>query len=94
MLLDQFAGAFGDADRVIIPDIYQCRDSEEDRRAVNAGILADRIRQAGVNAEHIADFPSILSYLKANVSAGDLVLTIGAGNVCDIGHDLVDLPTV
>ena len=90
MLLDQFAGAFSEADRVILPDIYQCRDSEEDKRAVNSAILADRIRQSGVNAEYIPDFPAILKYLKANVASRDLVLTIGAGNVCDIGHELVD----
>ena len=90
LLFDEFTHAFNQADTTIIPDIYQCRDSEEDRRAVTSGKLVEQIRANGQNALYMPDFSSVLKHLMANVTPGDLVLTIGAGNVYEIGRDLVD----
>ena len=39
-------------------------------------------------------FPQIVDYLKQNAGRGDLILTIGAGNVCDIAHELANLGEV
>ena len=90
MLLEQFATCFADADHVLITDIYECRDSEEEKKSINSKILVERIRANGVNANHIPEFAQVLEHLRAHAGAGDLVLTIGAGNVCSIGQDLVD----
>ena len=89
LLLEQFATCFADADHVLITDIYQCRDSEEDKRAINSQVLVDRIRGNDINALHLAEFSQVLDHLKRNVGKDDLVLTIGAGNICDIGRELV-----
>jgi UDP-N-acetylmuramate--alanine ligase len=88
--MDDFATCFKGADLAIIADIYSVRDSAEEKRLTSTPMLVERINAAGSNAMHIATFPQILDYLKQNAAAGDLVLTIGAGNVCDIARDLAN----
>jgi UDP-N-acetylmuramate--alanine ligase len=91
LLLDEFATCFSDADVVILPEIYKCRDTPEDVESVNSNMLARRIIASGVDARHIPEFGDILAHLKVNLIAGDLVVTMGAGNVCEIGKQLADL---
>ena len=91
LLFEEFAACFEDADDAILTDIYRCRDSDEDVQAVNTPMLVDRIRVNGQNAVHVPDFPGVVDYIKRRAGDGDLVLTIGAGNIWEIGRDLVDL---
>jgi UDP-N-acetylmuramate--alanine ligase len=90
-LLDDFATCFKAADLAIIPDIYSVRDSEEERRLTTSATVVDRINAAGQNAMHVATFPQVVEYLKRIATGGDLILTIGAGNVCDVAHELANL---
>jgi UDP-N-acetylmuramate--alanine ligase len=89
-LLDDFATCFKDADLAIIADIYSVRDSEEEKRLTSAKMVVERINAAGSRALHIGTFAKIVEYLKQNAAAGDLILTIGAGNVCEIARELVN----
>lgn len=82
-LLDEFAKALSGAGNVIITDIYAAR--EKDTGIVHAKDLADRIE----GALYIKDFEEIEKYIRQNAKEGDVVLTMGAGNVCDIGPMLV-----
>lgn len=90
LLLADFAAAFRDADAVLLPPIYNARDTDADRLAVSSSLLADRI-----NALHpqkavaYTDFQSVVSHLKSTVDTGDLVVTMGAGNVCEISQELI-----
>ena len=88
-LLEDFAASFAEADETIVPDIYFVRDSEAERQKVCSADLVERIKQAGQRAQHLPDFPSIVSYLKGQAHPGDLIVTMGAGNVWEIGRDLV-----
>lgn len=88
-LLDDFATSFGCATETIVPDIYFVRDSEEERARVSADDLVDRITAAGQKAKHLSDFTDIVNYLRSELKSGDLVVTMGAGNVWEIGRDLV-----
>ncbi|MBL8880983.1 MAG: UDP-N-acetylmuramate--L-alanine ligase [Phycisphaerales bacterium] len=88
-LLDEFASAFAAADEVVVPPIFAARDSEEDRRAVSAQAVAERIRGNGRSARHIADFENIVDFLASEARPGDVVLTMGAGNIGKIADDLV-----
>ena len=56
---------------------------------MNAHHLVERIREAGQSARHLPDFPSIVAYLRKEAGEGDLVVTMGAGNVWEIGRELV-----
>jgi len=87
--LDEFAGSFALADRAIIPEIYFVRDSEHSRSEVNAGILADRICAKGTEAEHVGTFEAVCDHLEKELRAGDLVVTMGAGDVWKVADEYI-----
>jgi UDP-N-acetylmuramate--alanine ligase len=89
-LLEDFASSFGEADETIVPDIYFVRDSEAERQLVSSVDLVDRIIGSGNRARHIPHFEDIVRQLKQEARAGDLIVTMGAGNVWEIGRDLVE----
>jgi UDP-N-acetylmuramate--alanine ligase len=85
-LLEQFAASFSQADLVIVPRIYFVRDSEQERHAVTAGDLVDRLRQRGRQAMHLYPFEAIIEQLEVIARPGDLVVTMGAGDVWKIAR--------
>jgi UDP-N-acetylmuramate--alanine ligase len=88
-LLDEFATSFEAADETILPEIYFVRDSEDERSRVCAADLAGRIERNGQRARHLPEFSAIAQYLRGVLRDGDLAVTMGAGNVWEIGHDVV-----
>ncbi|MDR0406017.1 MAG: UDP-N-acetylmuramate--L-alanine ligase [Clostridiales bacterium] len=82
-LLDGFAESLAAADRVIITDVYAAREPNDG--VTRAETLAEKIKAA----EYISDFHAIAEYLKANVSNGDLVITMGAGTITELSGLLV-----
>ena len=93
-LLDQFAQSFGDADEVIVPDIYFVRDSETEQKRVNATNLVDRLQRRGVHARHVPDFDAIVELLARELRDGDLLVIMGAGPVWTIGRDFMQSASV
>jgi UDP-N-acetylmuramate--alanine ligase len=89
LLMNDFAGAFGSADRVIVPDIYSVRDSDADRASVHSQDLVATLRRNGVQAEYGSQFPETVDRLLHSVRSGDLVMTMGAGPVNDVGIRLL-----
>ena len=89
LLMDQFVGAFGDADVVIVPEIYSVRDTDEDRRAVCSADLVRRLRAVGVEAYHAPEFADAVNRLAAEVGPGEVVVTMGAGPVYEVAHTLI-----
>jgi UDP-N-acetylmuramate--alanine ligase len=87
-LLEDFAASFTAADETIVPDIYFVRDSESERQRVSSADLVDRIIRHGQQARHIADFPGIIRHLQDDLRDGDVLVTMGAGNVWEIARDL------
>jgi UDP-N-acetylmuramate--alanine ligase len=87
-LLDDFAASFVLADETIVPDIYFVRDSEAERQRVTAADLVDRVKANGQKAMHLPSFGQIVEYLKQNTREDDLIVTMGAGNIWEIGRDL------
>jgi len=85
-LMEQFAISFGEADMVIVPEIYFVRDSEQERQAVTSGHLVERLRKQGVTAMHLHPFEAIVEQLELITRPGDLVVTMGAGDVWKIGR--------
>jgi len=88
-LLDDFAESFKLADVTVVPDIYFVRDSELSSSVVNAEILVQRIRQRGSQALFIKDFGDICDFLKADVNSGELVVTMGAGDVFKVADEYI-----
>lgn len=88
-LLDQFAVSFGAADVVIVPEIYFVRDSEEERASVTSAQLVERLRQRGTQAMHIHPLDAIAEQVLAIARDGDLVVTMGAGDVWKVARAIV-----
>jgi len=81
-LFDDFAGAFEDADQVIVTDIYAAR--ERDAGAVSAASLAERI--AGAPARYLPRLEDASATLLTEARAGDVIITLGAGDDDLIGE--------
>jgi UDP-N-acetylmuramate--alanine ligase len=80
-LMEQFVSAFVDADTVIVLPIYAA--SEEPIPGVTAEVLAERIE--GPEVQYAADFAAAVAAVAAQAKKGDLILTLGAGSVSQLG---------
>ncbi|NLZ48360.1 MAG: UDP-N-acetylmuramate--L-alanine ligase [Clostridiales bacterium] len=83
-LLDEFSESFYDADEIILADIYAAR--EKDTGIISSNTLGDKIRSKGLKCTNLHSFEDIKNYLKKNTKDGDLVLTIGAGDIVKVGE--------
>ncbi len=86
-LFDDFGNAFRDADHIIIADIYAAREAKDD--SITAQMLAERIQSTGKDAAYVGDFSQILSHLHTHCQAGDLLLTVGAGDIYKVGEQFL-----
>jgi UDP-N-acetylmuramate--alanine ligase len=84
-LLDQFGGSFRDADTVFVLPIYAA--SEDPIPGVTAEALAVRIE--GPQTQFVPDFPAAIAAVAASAHEGDLILTLGAGNVSQLGPQIL-----
>ncbi|HEY1253183.1 MAG TPA: UDP-N-acetylmuramate--L-alanine ligase [Terracidiphilus sp.] len=84
-LLGQFTSAFADADSVVVLPIYAA--SEEPIPGVTAESLAAKIQ--GPQVRFSQDFPAAVSVVTALANEGDLILTLGAGNVSQLAPQIL-----
>jgi UDP-N-acetylmuramate--alanine ligase len=84
-LLDEFSGAFRDADTVIVLPIYAA--SEEPIPGVTAEHLASRIQ--GPTVHYVPEFGEAVQLVVAQVREGDLILTLGAGSVSQLAPQIL-----
>ncbi len=87
-LMGEFSLAFENADIIIVTDIYAAR--ETDTGEVNSGTLADKISSNGKQTLYIKDFEDIVAYLDKNACSGDLIITMGAGDIYKVGEMLLE----
>jgi len=83
-LFEDFSNSFYDIDNLILADIYAAR--EKDTGVISSNMLGDRIREKNVNCINLHSFQEIVDYLQNNLKQGDLLLTMGAGDVFKIGE--------
>ena len=88
LLLDSFAKSFSKADKVIIPDIYAAR--EKDTGLIHSTDLVDALVKKGIDARYISSFEDIENYLLEKAKSGDVIVTMGAGNVYTIGDAMLE----
>lgn len=89
-LLDEFSKAFKDADQVIITDIYSPANDPE-IEGVSAQKLVELIQtNSNPNAIYLSSKEEILNYLLENSQPGDLVITMGAGDIWQVAYKLVE----
>ena len=88
LLFDEFCASFVGCDELIIVDIYAA--GEDPIEGVSSAKLAEGIHAAtGQKVQYIPRLAKAEEYLQAQAQAGDLIMTIGAGDVFKIGEELV-----
>jgi len=88
-LMEEFTTAFGDADSLFVLDIYAA--SEKPIEGISGEGLAQTIREkGGRNAEYVSSFADAASSAAAAAQDGDMVLTLGAGSVSQLGPMILE----
>lgn len=85
--LKDFAAALSLADKVVLADIYAAR--ETDNLGISSQTLLDEIKALGCDAYYFSSFAQIEEFLRKNCINNDLLITMGAGNVVEIGENLL-----
>ncbi|MBP3197427.1 MAG: UDP-N-acetylmuramate--L-alanine ligase [Butyrivibrio sp.] len=89
-LMNEFAEALSLADHVVLADIYAAR--EKDNLGISSKTLRDKIVENGHECHYfptLQNFNEIEKFLLQNCTKGDLLITMGAGDVVKIGEELL-----
>ncbi len=86
-LLSDFFKAFADADKVILMDIYPA--GEEPLSGINSEVLFKGIKDTGKAAVYLRNRAEIPGYLEGELKKGDMLLTLGAGDVWKQGEEVL-----
>ena len=87
-LLSDFFTAFNDSDELIITDIYSA--GEEPIENIDSKLIYEGVKKYGHKSVfHIRDQSEIVDFLMSIIQKGDLVLTLGAGNIWSVGDELL-----
>jgi UDP-N-acetylmuramate--alanine ligase len=88
-LMDEFTTAFGDADSLFVLDIYAA--SEKPIEGITGDVLAQMIREkSGKSVAYVSSFADAVTQATAAAQEGDMILTLGAGSVSQLGPLLVE----
>jgi UDP-N-acetylmuramate--alanine ligase len=88
-LLDEFATSFNEADAVVVTEIYA--SGEEPIPGVDGAGVAEALRRHGhQDAEFVGDRKKLRDAVLSKVGRGDLVLTLGAGDITRLGPELLE----
>jgi UDP-N-acetylmuramate--alanine ligase len=88
--MEEFARSFNNADVLFVMDIYAA--SEDPIEGITSEVLTEAIKRFGhKNAHYIGALEGAAEFLRSQVSAGDLVITLGAGTVYRAGEQLLKL---
>ncbi|MFV0405733.1 MAG: UDP-N-acetylmuramate--L-alanine ligase [Propioniciclava sp.] len=85
----EFVHALRGADRVLVCGIYPAREFQEDFPGVTARILQEGLHSQGREADYAESLDDAAAALASWVLPGDVVLTVGAGDITQLGPDLL-----
>lgn len=88
-LMDEFAQSLSAADAVVLADIYPAR--ETDNLGISARDLQEKIQALGTPAYYFPSFDEIENFLLENCINGDLLITMGAGDIVKVGESILGL---
>lgn len=86
--LDDFAEVLSLADMVVLSDIYAAR--EKNIYGVSSGDILEKLKKRGCNCYYFPSFGEIEEFLKKNCMNGDLLITMGAGDIVTVGEHFLD----
>ncbi len=85
--LDDFATSLAAADIVLLADIYPAR--ETDTLGVSSADILKKLEAYGTECWHFSSFEEIEKFLLKNLINGDLLITMGAGDILKVGESLL-----
>jgi len=89
-LLEDFSRAFNDADLLVVTDVYSA--GEEPIAGATSANLVEKILACGHrDVTHVAARADVAKHLRNRVKSGDLVITLGAGDINQVGPELLQL---
>lgn len=83
-LFNDFVESFYDCDELILMDIYAAR--EKDTGLISSNELGEKLREKGIKCVNVHSHEEALNYVKSRLSKGDLLMTVGAGDVVKVGE--------
>ena len=83
----EFAESLSLADHIVLADIYAAR--ETDTLGMSSALLCEEIKALGADCHYFPTFGEIEDFLKSHCIHGDLLITMGAGDVVNIGENLL-----
>lgn len=86
-LWNEFLTAFDDTDELILTHIYSAREVYDG--ITDPDKLAEEIKARGIDTKYYEEFSDIVDYIKATAQEGEIIFTMGAGDVTTIGDELV-----
>ncbi len=88
LLMDEFATAFEGADSLVVLDIYAA--SEQPIAGITGEALAKKIAEVGNQASYSPSFAEAVASVTAAAQPGDMILTLGAGSVSQLGPMILE----
>jgi len=86
-LMESFFSSFNDADQLLLLDIYSA--GEEAEEGIHSQRIAEGVKEFGhKNVEYIGSTQSVIPHLQKILKPGDIVMTLGAGNIGELSHKL------
>jgi UDP-N-acetylmuramate--alanine ligase len=89
-LLEQFSCAFGEADEVIITDIYSPAGEQQIEGVSSRKLVELIVQNSNSNTHYVPTKEEVLEQLKASMKPGDLIITMGAGDIWKVAAALAD----
>lgn len=87
ILLDKFAESLSHADKVVLADIYASRETDD--LGISSADLMEEIRKFGTECYYFPSFEEIQKFLSNNCINGDLLITMGAGDIYKVGENML-----
>lgn len=84
-LLSEFAASFGDADQVVVTDIYPARETDD--LGVSSQALLATMNHPGTH--YVGALLDVVTMLSQQLRGGDLLITLGAGDIYEVGEKVL-----
>lgn len=85
--LKEFAKALSIADEIVLADIFAAR--ETDSLGISSRNLAEELQKLGASVHYFPSFDEIENFLLQNCIHGDMLITMGAGDIVKVGEKLL-----
>ena len=86
-LFDDFVRELSAADEIVLADIYAAREKND--IGISSNDLCEALKNNGKDAHYFGSFDEIENYMLQNISPGDLLITMGAGDIVKVADSLL-----